>query len=30
MLWYVEDLKAGTNTQIGPKDFFEMAYTLQS
>ena len=24
-LKYVEDLKLGTNTEIGPKDFFEMA-----
>ena len=25
VLKYVEDLKRGTNTEIGPKDFFEMA-----
>jgi hypothetical protein len=24
ILQYVEDLKPGTNTQIGPKDFFEI------
>jgi len=28
ILQYDEDLKAGTNTQIGPKDFFEMASRL--
>ena len=26
ILWYVEDLKRGTNTEIGPKDFFEIAF----
>jgi hypothetical protein len=25
ILKYVEDLKRGTNTEIGPKDFFEIA-----
>jgi hypothetical protein len=28
ILQYVEDLKSGSNTQIGPKDFFEMASRL--
>ena len=27
ILRYVEDLKWGTNTEIGPKDFFEIAST---
>ena len=25
ILWYVEDLKRGSNAEIGPKDFFEIA-----
>ena len=28
ILKYVEDLERGPNTEIGPKDFFEMAFTL--
>jgi hypothetical protein len=30
ILEYVEDLKPGTNTQIGPKDFFEIGSCLTS
>jgi hypothetical protein len=26
ILKYVEDLKRGTNAEVGPKDFFEIAY----
>jgi len=25
---YIEDLKLGSNTQIGPKDFFEMGFRI--